>query len=237
MAANSSDGIVNFTPVFLTLAAVFLVAGLIATFFVRLPDEEYLKALPQSPASARVFTGRDFTLFEAMKKPTFWFIFLELLFINGTWTLSVPLIKNLGMQRGLSEATAILVVSLTGIFNAGGRLIMATISDKLGRTTTIIILSVLTFIGAVYMILNVQGVGFIIAISIIAFGYGGPASINAAFTTDFFGQKNSGTNYGVVMLALGFSSILFNTISAYFLKGDITNTYIMAAASALVRSL
>ncbi len=111
---------------------------------------------------------------------------------------------------------------------------MAAVSDKLGRTTTIIILSVLTFIGAVFMILNAQGAGFVLAICIIAFGYGGPASINAAFTTDFFGPKNSGTNYGVIMLALGFSSLLFNTISAYFLQGDVTRTYIMAAASALV---
>jgi OFA family oxalate/formate antiporter-like MFS transporter len=234
MAAHMKDGVVDFTPVFLILAGVFLVLGLLATFFVRLPDTSYLKTLPQSPPSTRNFTGRDFTLREAMTKPVFWFIFLELLFINGTWTLTVPLIKSLGMQRGLSEAAAILVVSLTGVFNAGGRLIMAAISDKIGRTTTIIILSVLTFIGAVYMILNVQGAGFIIAICVIAFGYGGPASTNAAFTTDFFGTKNSGTNYGVIMLALGFSSILFNTISAYFLKGDVTKTYTMAALSALV---
>lgn len=234
MASFSTDGVVDFKPVFLTLASVFLVLGLIATLFVRLPKAEYLKALPQAPVSARIFTGRDFTLLEAMKKPTFWLIFIELLFINGTWTLSVPLIKNLGMTRGLSESAAILVVSLTGVFNAGGRLIMAAVSDKLGRTTTIIILSVLTFIGAVFMILNAQGAGFVLAICIIAFGYGGPASINAAFTTDFFGPKNSGTNYGVIMLALGFSSLLFNTISAYFLQGDVTRTYIMAAASALV---
>ena len=234
MSAYTTDGIVNFKPVFLTLAAVFLVAGLIGCLFVKLPSSEYLKTLPVAPSSAKIFTGRDFTLLEAMKKPTFWFIFIELLFINGTWTLSVPLIKNLGMQRGLSETAAILVVSVTGIFNAAGRLIMATLSDRLGRTSTIIILSVLTFFGAVLMILNIQGAGFIIAICIIAFGYGGPASTNAAFTTDFFGPKNSGTNYGVIMLALGFSSVLFNTVSAYVLKGDVTNTYIMAAASAVV---
>lgn len=234
MAAYTTDGTVDFKPVFLTLAVVFFILGLIATFFVRLPGAEYLKTLPQSPGSAKVFTGRDFTLTEAMKKPTFWLIFLELLFINGTWTLSIPLIKNLGMARGLSESAAILVVSLTGVFNAGGRLIMAAVSDKIGRTTTIIILSVLTFIGAVFMILNAQGAGFILAICIIAFGYGGPASINAAFTTDFFGPKNSGTNYGVIMLALGISSLMFNAISSYFLQGDVTKTYIMAAASAVI---
>jgi OFA family oxalate/formate antiporter-like MFS transporter len=138
------------------------------------------------------------------------------------------------MQRGLTEAAAILTLSLTGIFNAGGRLIMAAVSDKLGRTATIIVLSVLTFLGAVLVVLNVQGAGFIIAICIIAFGYGGPASINAALTTDFFGAKYSGTNYGVAMLALGVSSVLFNTISAQFLKGDVIKTYIMAAISAVI---
>jgi OFA family oxalate/formate antiporter-like MFS transporter len=234
MGAHISNGVVDFKPVFLTLAAVFLIAGLIAAFFIKLPDAAYLKSLPESPASARIFTGRNFTLLEAMKKPVFWLIFIELLFINGAWTLSIPLIKNLGMQRGLSEAAAILIVSLTGVFNAGGRLIMAAVSDKLGRTTTIIILSVLTFIGAVLMVTNAQGAGFIVAICIIAFGYGGPASTNAAFTADFFGLKNSGTNYGVIMLALGLSSVMFNTISAYFLQGDVTKTYIMAAASSLV---
>jgi OFA family oxalate/formate antiporter-like MFS transporter len=111
---------------------------------------------------------------------------------------------------------------------------MATVSDKLGRTTTIIILSVLTCIGAGLMIAGVTGFGFAIAICIIAFGYGGPASTNAAFTTDFFGPKNSGTNYGVAMLALGFSSILFNTISTQLLKDNFQATFVMAAISAVI---
>ncbi len=234
MAAHTVGGVVDFKPVFLTLAAVFFVAGIIGTLFVRLPDAEYLKALPAAPVSNKIFTGKNYTLVQAMKTLPFWCIFLELLFINGTWTLSVPLIKNLGMQRGLTEAAAVLIVSLTGVFNAGGRLLMAAVSDKIGRTMTIIVLSVLTFLGAVLMVLNIQGAGFILAICIIAFGYGGPASVNAAITTDFFGPKNSGTNYGVAMLALGFSSVLFNTISAKFLQGDVTKTYIMAAISAVI---
>ncbi len=234
MQAHTVDGIVNFKPVFLTLAVVFLIAGLIGCVFVRLPDEEYKKKLPATPVSSKVHTGKECTLGQAMKTLPFWCIFLELLFINGTWTLSIPLIKGLGIERGLTEAAAILTLSITGIFNAGGRLIMATLSDKIGRTTTIIVLSVLTFIGAGLIMLGVQGAGFIVAICIIAFGYGGPASTNAAFTTDFFGAKNSGTNYGVIMLALGFSSVMFNTISAHVLQGDVTKTYTMAAASAII---
>ncbi len=234
MNANTTNGIVDFKPVFLTLAAVFLIAGLIGSMLVRLPSEADKKKMPITPVSDKVHTGKDCTIGQAIKTLPFWCIFLELIFINGTWTLSIPLIKDLGMQRGLTEALAILTMSITGIFNAGGRLIMATLSDKIGRTTTIIVLSVLTFIGALLMILNVQGAGFIVAICVIAFGYGGPASVNAAFTTDFFGPKNSGTNYGVIMLALGFSSVLFNTISTRVLQGDVTKTYIMAAATSVI---
>lgn len=234
MEAHTVNGVVDFKPVFLILAAVFLVVGVIGSRLVRLPDEEYIKQLPAAPISTKVHTGSDLTLRQAVKTLPFWCIFLEIMFINGTWTLSIPLIKNLGMDRGLTEALAIVTLSITGIFNAGGRLIMATVSDKFGRPTTIILLSVLTFIGAILIMLGASGGGFIVAICIIAFGYGGPASINAAITTDFFGPKNSGTNYGVVMLALGFSSIFFNTISSRVLQGDVTKTYMMAAISAII---
>lgn len=234
MIDNKPVMLVDFQPVFMTLAIVFFIAGIIGTFLVRLPDEAYLKQLPASPASAKVFTGKNYTLSQAMKTVPFWCIFLEILFINGTWTLAVPLIVPEGVKHGLTPEVAVAVLTVTGIFNAGGRLIMATVSDKLGRTTTIIILSVLTCIGAGLMIAGVTGFGFAIAICIIAFGYGGPASTNAAFTTDFFGPKNSGTNYGVAMLALGFSSILFNTISTQLLKDNFQATFVMAAISAVI---
>ncbi|HHT17386.1 MAG TPA: OFA family MFS transporter [Papillibacter sp.] len=235
MNAYKVDGVVQFQPVFLILAGVFFVAGMIGTFFVGLPGEEYLRKLPKPAVTATsVGSGKNMTLSQAIRTVPFWCIFLEILFINGTWTLSIPLIKDLGMRRGLSEAAAIATVSATGIFNAAGRLIMAWVSDKLGRVNTIILLSVMTFVGAMLVVLNVQGVGFIVAICIIAFGYGGPSSTNAAFTTDFFGPKNSGTNYGVAMLALGVSSVLFNTISSSVLKGAVIPTYLMGAFTALI---
>jgi OFA family oxalate/formate antiporter-like MFS transporter len=229
---DPATSLVNFKPVFLTLGGVFFVFGIIGCLMVRMPDKEYLSRLP-AVKSAKVFTGKNLTLPQAMKTLPFWCIFLSILFINGTWTLTVPLIKDLGMERGLTEAAAILTVSFTGIANALGRLIMATLSDKLGRTSTIIVLSLITLVGAILMIF-VGGWAYALTVAIIAFGYGGPASVNAAITTDFFGPKNSGTNYGVVMLALGFSSIIFNAISSTFLKGNVTPTYIMAAVTAII---
>ncbi len=229
---DASTGLVDFKPVFLILGGVFFVFGIIGCLLVRLPDSEYLSRLP-AVKSGKVHTGKDYTLPQAIKTLPFWCIFFSILFINGTWTLTVPLIKDLGMERGLSEASAIFAVSFTGVANALGRLVMAALSDRIGRTTTIIVLSLITLVGAVLMIF-VGGWPYIAVVAIIAFGYGGPASVNAAITTDFFGPKNSGTNYGVVMLALGFSSVIFNAISSSFLKGNVTATYVMAALTAVV---
>jgi OFA family oxalate/formate antiporter-like MFS transporter len=231
MNAFSTDGVVNFTPVFLILAALFAVVGLIACCFVNLPSEEYIKAL-NLPAKA-VSGGENYTLGQAMKMPVFWCLFFSIFFINGTWNLCVPLIKDLGIDRGLTESAAIACVSFTGITNAAGRVIMSTLSDKLGRTTTMYILCALTFVGAI-LATFITGYGYFATIAIIAFAYGGPSAVNAAFCTDLFGAKNSGTNYGVAMLALGFSSIFFNWVSNALLNAAVVPTFIMGAVTALI---
>ncbi len=238
---RNASGIVNFTPVFLILAGVFAVLGLIACIFITLPDEEYLKKL-NLPASAT--TGAvNFTLGQSMKTPAFWALFFSIFFINGTWNLCVPLIKNLGIVRGLTPATAVFCVSFTGITNAAGRLIMASLSDKLGRSNTMYVLCAITLLGAILMTF-ITGYGYFVTIALIAFAYGGPSALNAALCTDLFGPKNSGTNYGVAMLALGFSSIFFNFIANSIIKASVNveaatavgimPTFIMGAVTAVI---
>ena len=235
MEANkNAEGIVNFTPVFLTLAGVFAVLGLIACCFISLPDDEYIKSLNLPKAAAS--TNQNYTLGQAIKVPAFWCLFFSIFFINGTWNLCVPLIKDLGEQRGLTTAMALACVSFTGITNAAGRLIMASLSDKIGRFNTMYVLCGITLVGAI-LLTFIGGYGYFATIALIAFAYGGPSALNAALCTDMFGPKNSGTNYGVAMLALGFSSIFFNFVSKSILHAtveNVTSTFIMGAITAAI---
>ena len=216
------------------LSIVFLIVGVVASLFVKLPSQEYLATLPTPAPKKTSIQTRDMPLSQAAKTLPFWCIFLGIFFYNGTWNLVTPLIKGLGVERGLTEALAITCVSLTGLFNAAGRLIMASLSDKLGRINTMYILSVLTPVCALLLIF-VGGGAYFVVILITAFAYGGPAAVNPATSTDFFGPKHSGANYGVIMLALGVSSIVFNAISnaMYAATGAYTLTFIMAALTAV----
>jgi OFA family oxalate/formate antiporter-like MFS transporter len=238
MNAFKTDGLVNFGAVFPLLAGVFFVLGIAACAFVRLPDKAYLAQLPKVSANTKVVsTKKNYTLGEAVKTVPFWVMFLYLIFINATWTLCFPVIRNLADPseggRLATAAAATFAVSFTGIPNAAGRLIMATISDKLGRIPASLVLGALTAVAAMLMTF-IAGIPFIIVVGLIAFGYGGPSAINAAIATDFFGPKNAGTNYGVIMMGLGVSSVLFNWISGAFLRSAPTPTFIMAAATALL---
>lgn len=228
---TDESGVVNFQPVFFILGGVFFVVGIIACLFISLPDDAYIKSL--NLPKAAVSNVKNYTLGQAIKTVPFWAIFLSIFFINGTWNLATPLIYDLGVERGLTPALATTCVAMTGIPNAAGRLIMATVSDKIGRTATINVLSIMTLVGAILMCF-VTGYVYFAVIALIAFAYGGPSATNAAISTDFFGPKNSGTNYGVIMLALGFSSVFFNWVSNTFLGGAVIPTFIMAAVTAVI---
>lgn len=216
------------------LSIVFLALGIVASLLIKLPNQEYLDALPKPAARKASLTTRDMPLSQAMRTVPFWCLFLGIFFYNGTWNLVTPLIKGLGVERGLSEALAVTCVSVTGITNAAGRLIMSSLSDKLGRINTLNLLSVMTAVMAILLIF-VGGYAYFVVILLTAFAYGGPAAINPATSTDFFGPKHSGANYGVIMLALGLSSIFFNAVSnvMYAATGAYTMTFIMAAISAV----
>ena len=122
-----------------------------------------------------------------------------------------------------------------GVFNAAGRFGMSALSDKLGRVETNVLLCCITIVCAL-LLMFVGGYAYIVVVMITAFAFGGPSAINPATTTDFFGAKYTGTNYGVAMLSLGFSSILFNSISNALVKstGKYYMTFVMGAITAAI---
>ena len=216
-------GFVNFTAVFAILGGSFLILGLLGCSLIR--------AVPETESAAS--TTPSMTLRQAVGTVPFWCILFTVFFINGAWNLATPLFYDLGIDRGLTPAMSTFSISLSGLFSAAGRLGMAAVSDRFGRRPSIGLLSLLT-VAAALALMTARDRGYISAVALLAFAYGGPSSVNAAITTDYFGPKHSGSIYGVILLALGGSSLFFNAVSARFLAGDVPATFCMAALSAAV---
>lgn len=206
------------------LSIIFIIVGVLSSLFI-FPAEE-----TKAQLSSEFLTPK-----QAVKLGSFWCIALSLFFINATWNIALPLLKDLGLTRGLTSTAVGVTVSIVGVGNALGRFSMASLSDKLGRANTVIALAVLTAICSVALIWA-GGYFYIIVIVLTAFAYGGPSAIFPPMTTDLCGPKYAGTNYGIAMLGLGFSAICFTAISnaLYEASGTYTYSFIIAAVSAVI---
>ena len=206
------------------LSIIFIVVGVLSSLLI-FPAEETKEQL-----SSEFLTPK-----QAVKLGSFWCIALSFFFINATWNIALPLLKDLGMSRGLSSTAVGIAISIVGIGNTLGRFSMANLSDKIGRANTIFILATLTALCSIALIWA-GGYFYIVVIVLAAFAYGGPSAVFPPMTTDLCGPKYAGTNYGIAMLGLGFSAICFTAISNALYEATETYAYsfIIAAVSAVI---
>lgn len=207
---------------------VFLIICAACSLFLANPEVKPA----QKGASAN--TQKQYTTLEMLKTGKFYLLAFSMFFLLPAYFILNPLFISLGVDRGLSENLAAVGVMITGIASASGRLLTSWFSDFAGRKAGIVAITVITFAAALCMI-SARGVFFLVCIAVIAFCFGGSASVFAATAADLFGTKNMGLNYGCVMVAFGVSALVFPIISSKLAAtGVYTYSFIIAAASCVI---
>jgi OFA family oxalate/formate antiporter-like MFS transporter len=209
-----SVGVLN---TFAYLGIAYLVVTIISGAFMHNPPDGW-KPEGWSPSATQTSqrTGHDFTLGEALKTWQWWALWL-LLFLNTCAGISVisqeaPLFQEL---TGASAIAAASMVGLASIGNAAGRVFWAWVSDLITRRATfavMFILQVLLF----WFLPNIATISLMtIATFVVLMCYGGGFGTMPAFTADYFGPKNVGPIYGLMLTAWGFASAVGPLLIAY----------------------
>jgi OFA family oxalate/formate antiporter-like MFS transporter len=105
------------------------------------------------------------------------------------------------------------MVGIASIGNAVGRIFWASISDAITRRWTFTAM----YVTQVFLFWFLPGTSSVVALTVLSFiilmCYGGGFGTMPAFTADYFGAKNVGPIYGLMMTAWGcasaFGSLLF----------------------------
>lgn len=220
---------------FRVLGIGFFVVITAASFFVKNPGEEYIRGL-NLPATVQ--NGKQYTVMEAIKTPHFWFMCSALFFLPAAYMIIIPLVKTLAANRGVSESMASLTVQMVGVASALSRLILPTLSDKVGRPKSIFAMTIVTIAASLIMIFA-RGVLYSVAVFLIVFAYSGPAGIYPGMCGDKFGMKNMGSIFGLAFLCIGFSSLLFNFLAGVLnadgaMTGDYTISFVVAAVVCVI---
>ena len=153
--------------------------------------------------------GHDYTLSEALKTWQ-WYALWLLLFLNTCAGISMisqesPIFQELTAVTAVAAAG---MVGLASIGNAVGRVFWAWVSDLITRRATFAIM----FVVQAFLFWFFPNIATASLMTIVAFVvlmcYGGGFGTMPAFAADYFGSKNVGPIYGLMLTAWGCASAL-----------------------------
>jgi len=170
---------------------------------------------------------------EMMKTATFWKLWCIYFFGAGAGLMVIGSVA--GMAKKSMGDAAFAVVAIMAIGNAGGRVIAGILSDKIGRSATLIIMllfQALLMFACIPFMGSASASAFVLVMlaTFIGFNYGTNLSLFPSLTKDFWGLKNFGMNYGIVFTAWGVGGFVMSRISQMLKadSGSFTSSFIFA---------
>ena len=205
----------------------YLIVVVAAAFFMKNPPAGY-RPPGYNPDTSGTSdrSGADYEFGSALKTWQ-WYALWALLFLNVTAGIAIiseadPIAQEVS---GVAPWLAAWLVSIISIANGAGRFLWAWLSDTIGRKWVFLIMYLLQ--AALFFLIPVVGPGSFFALAILSFiivsCYGGGFGTMPAFNADYFGSRNVGMIYGLMITAWGFGGVLGPQIIS--LMYDATQSY------------
>jgi MFS transporter, OFA family, oxalate/formate antiporter len=212
------------TSAFLPLGIAYLAMSLAGASVFRNPPEGYTVPgyEPADDGADESADGAgDFTQGEALRTPQ-WYLLTAML------TLSVSAGISLISQAKLSAADiagygvggAATLVGILAIFNGAGRIVWAAISDVIGRMPTFAAILGLQGICLIVLPHATNALLFAVLASVIYLCYGGTFGTMPATAGDFFGIRNAGAIYGLMLIGWSLGGIIGPVIASALIGDD-----------------
>lgn len=196
-----SVGLVN---TFYTIGVAYFIIIMLSAFFIHPVPEGYLPEQSEQKDRRKQYTAN-----EAMKTWKFYVLWF-MLFINITCGIALLSVASPILQEtcGMTAVAAASVVGIMGIFNGGGRLFWATLSDYFGRDIVYTGFFVLEIV-AMLLLGNVKSILiFQIFLFLVMTCYGGGFSCIPAYLGDIFGTKHLSSIHGRILTAWACAGIV-----------------------------
>lgn len=218
----------------LGVSQAFLYWGILSMILI-VVGAQFLKDAPSVDTnSIDNGTIKEFSVKEMLKTKKAYALFLILFSACMSGLYLIGIVKDIGVQLvGLTPEIAANAVAMVAIFNTAGRLILGTLSDKLGRLKVVMFaLSVTTISVFILSFVQLNYLIFSTCVCSIAFCFGGNITVFPAIVGDLFGVKNQTKNYGVIYQGFGLGAISASFISS--ITGGFTSTFIVIGALCII---
>ncbi|MFY9663574.1 MAG: OFA family MFS transporter [Candidatus Cybelea sp.] len=228
----------------IVLGVLYFIWMIVGSLIVRVPQEGWRPAGYVPPVASAMITTRNVARDQALRTPQLYLLWLVLC-LNVTAGIGVIGQASLMIQDmfGVTAIAAAGFVGLMSLFNMGGRIFWASLSDFIGRKTTYTIFFILGTV--LYFLIPTFGhmhaiVLFVLAVLVILTMYGGGFATIPAYLRDLFGTIEVGAIHGALLTAWSVAGVagpvLVNYIRQYQIDRGVATAdaysvtmYVMAA--------
>ncbi|HTY86552.1 MAG TPA: OFA family MFS transporter [Candidatus Acidoferrum sp.] len=230
----------------LGLAFVVIVCGLAQ--LLKNPPAGYVAAAPGGSTAAKPAAAVDVPPGAILRTPRFWLLWIIYFIGAGAGLMVISSIS--GMAKKSMGDLAFVAVAVMAVGNAGGRIIAGTLSDKIGRRWTLMLV---LLIQAVLMFAAIPVTGskdmaavvIVLVAALIGANYGANLSLFPSFAKDLWGLKSFGVNYGILFTAWGvggfalprLQQMLYEASKDEAGKGNYTSSFIVAGVLLILGGL
>ncbi|MBY8985563.1 MAG: OFA family MFS transporter [Candidatus Lokiarchaeota archaeon] len=222
-----SDEAVNFVNVitpnipvmFIVLGLIYLVLVIGGAMTLSNPPEGWIPVgwTPPAPSEESGVSGLEFDRSQTVKLPQFWMLWAAFVLSAISGLLVIGSYSAFAKTEAapsvflymIGTSDFVFIGSLAALFNGLGRIIWGKMADiityKKAMLMMFITQGILLFI---YFTTNVNEIYFLIITCAIFFCFGGNFSLFPTATSDLFGSKNLGPNYGIVFTAYGIAGFI-----------------------------
>lgn len=199
---------VGVLPTFAYLGIAYLIVTMSSGYFMQNPPDGWKPSgwVPSAIQTAQR-AAKDYTLGGALATWQWWALWL-LLFLNTSAGISL-ISQESPMFQEIAKASVIVAAGMVGIASIGngvGRIFWAWVSDGITRRWTFVVMFLLQ-VGLFWMLPGITSITVLTVVAfIILMCYGGGFGTLPAFAADYFGSKNVGPIYGLMLTAWGCAS-------------------------------
>jgi MFS family permease len=221
---------VGVAETFVVMGLIYLCFMMVGAAIVRVPPRGWQPAGYVAPVQPkRLVTTRDVFVYEALKTPQFWLVWLVLC-LNVTAGIGV-----LGQASAMSQemfhhqitpVAASGLVGLFSLFNMGGRFFWSSTSDYIGRKYTYFVFFALGTL--LYALVPTSGAISSVALFVFCYAvifsmYGGGFATVPAYLRDLFGTRYVGAIHGMLLTAWSMAGILGPVLVNYIRQYNVTH--------------
>ncbi|PKM82177.1 MAG: oxalate:formate antiporter [Firmicutes bacterium HGW-Firmicutes-14] len=217
-------GLYAINKTFMILGVFFLITILLFSQNLVNPPAGYIPlGMPATGSPKHIPAGHQYEWHEMVRTPQFYLLWLMFGFGSFAGLMVIGSLAKMAAIQNPSTVLAPIFVAILAAGNAGGRIAAGFLSDKLGRTRTILLIALGQAI--VLFLFKYFTSDILLAIGSASVGafYGANLSLFPSTTADYYGTKNLGVNYGLVFTSWGVGGIFGGMVAGKIF--DITQSY------------